>query len=118
MDLCGGYICNLIATIIGSSVNFYLGRRFGAELVKSFISDEKYEEYVSKMNEGNKFRNLIMVGFVLPLFPDDIFCMIAGMSKLRFREFLAIVVICRPVSLFIYSFTMSNILKILFDLIS
>lgn len=112
-----GFTFNLIGLLIGSAINFYLGRRFGSDIVLAFISDEQYEKYISKMNEGNSFKRLLIIGFVAPFFPDDIFCMIAGMSKLTFWEFYWIVIFFRPVSLFVFTYTSSHLLQWGFHLI-
>lgn len=106
-----GFILNCIGMVVGSSINFYLGRRFGPEFIKAFVSDEQYEKYIGKMNEGKAFINLLKVGFVAPLFPDDIFCMIAGVSNLTFRQFFKLVILYRPVSLFVFTFVSSQTIQ-------
>ncbi|MBG9984131.1 TVP38/TMEM64 family protein [Aerococcaceae bacterium DSM 111022] len=112
-----GFIFNLIGLLIGSAINFYLGRRFGSEIVLAFISDEQYIKYMMKMNKGDSFRKLLIIGFISPLFPDDVFCMIAGMSKLSFWEFYKIVILFRPISLFVFTYTSSHLLQWLFQFI-
>lgn len=111
-----GFVFNTIGMLIGSSINFFLGRRFGSEFIRAFISDQQYEKYISKMNEGKGFTNLLKIGFILPVFPDDIFCMIAGVSKLRFGEFFKLVVAYRPISLFVFTYFSSNIIQFFADL--
>ncbi|MDO4432052.1 MAG: VTT domain-containing protein [Aerococcaceae bacterium] len=111
-----GFVLNCTGMIIGSSINFYLGRRFGASLVRAFVSDEQFEKYIDKMNEGPAFRNLLKIGFIAPVFPDDIFCMIAGMSNLTFREFLKLVILYRPLSLFVFTFISSQVIQYLIRL--
>ncbi|MBG9983039.1 TVP38/TMEM64 family protein [Aerococcaceae bacterium DSM 111020] len=112
-----GFTFNLIGLALGSAINFYLGRRFGPAIVLAFISDRQYEEYMEKMNQGDKFKKFLIVGFIAPLFPDDVFCMIAGMSKLSFWEFYRIVLLFRPISLFVFTYTSSHLLQWGFKLI-
>lgn len=113
-----GFLYNCIGMLVGSTINFFLGRRYGEHVVKAFISDEQFERYVSKMNQGKAFENLLKIGFILPVFPDDIFCMITGMSDLTFKQFFKLVILYRPVSLFVFSYASTEIIKFIASLIS
>lgn len=106
-----GFIFNCTGMLIGSSINFFLGRKFGGAFLLAFISDEQYEKYRARINRGHGLRKLLIVGFILPVFPDDIFCIIAGTSKIKFKEFFQIVVLYRPISLFIFTFMSSHIIQ-------
>lgn len=106
-----GFIFNAIGMVIGSSINFFLGRRFGSTIVKAFISDSQYENYIGKMNDGPGFLRLLRIGFIAPVFPDDIFCMIAGMSNIGYRKFMSLVIAYRPISMFIYTYMTSNFIQ-------
>ena len=106
-----GFLCNVTGMLIGSSINFYLGKRFGESVVKAFISDEQYEKYISKIGDSKAFERLIIIGFILPVFPDDIFCMISGMSKLTFKRFFILVLLCRPISLFVFTYAWAEIIR-------
>lgn len=108
-----GFLLNLIGMVIGSCINFYLGRKFGADFIRAFITDKQYDHYIGKMNEGPGFVRLLKIGFVAPIFPDDIFCMISGMSNLTFKEFFKIVILYRPASLFFFTFVSSEIVQFL-----
>lgn len=112
-----GFILNTIGMLVGSSINFYLGRRFGPDFVRAFMTDAHFDKYVDKMNQGKKFENLLKIGFIAPVFPDDIFCMVAGLSKLTFREFFRIVLIYRPLSLFVFTLISSSTIQYVFHLL-
>lgn len=102
--LWGGLFLNAIGIIFGSMINFFLGKKFGGAVVRAFISDKQYFKYMKTINNGKAFDRLIVVGFIAPIFPDDIFCMIAGMSKMKFSRFLRHVILFRPVSMFVYTY--------------
>lgn len=106
-----GFIYNCIGMLIGSSINFFLGKRFGASIIKAFISDEQYEKYVGKISDTRSFSNLLRVGFFLPVFPDDIFCMIAGLSQLTYWQFMRLVVAYRPISVFVFTYAWAEIIQ-------
>lgn len=111
-----GFLLNTIGMIIGSSINFYIGGRYGPSVVRAFISDKDYDKYIRRMNDGKGFLKLLRVGFIAPIFPDDIFCMIAGMSDIPFRKFLGMVIAYRPASVFIYTYLTSNFIQWVFQL--
>ena len=106
-----GTVLNIIGLITGSAINFFLGRRFGGTIVRAFIDDEQYDKYVGMLNRGKAFDRLIMVGFIAPIFPDDIFCMIAGMSSMRFERFMKYVILFRPLSMFVYTFMTTTMIE-------
>ena len=110
----GGFLLNCTGMVIGSCINFFLGKRFGSSFIKAFLSDKQYDHYIAKMNDGPGFRRLLKIGFVAPIFPDDIFCMITGMSNITFKEFVKMVVLYRPASLFFFTFLSSEIIQWLF----
>ena len=110
-----GFVFNAIGMVIGSSINFVIGARFGHTVIRAFISDDDYIKYLNMMNSGKKFKRLLRIGFIAPIFPDDIFCMIAGVSKMRFKEFIGMVIAYRPASVFIYTYFTSNFIQWIFD---
>lgn len=112
-----GFMFNFIGMLIGSSINFYLGHRFGEEFLLAFINDETYQKYKERINRGNGLKKLLIIGFILPLFPDDIFCIIAGMSKMTYKEFFKLILFYRPISLFVFTFMSSNIIQFIADLL-
>ena len=112
-----GFILNCLGMLIGSAINFYLGRRFGSSFVKAFISDADYEKYVGKMNQGKGYKKLLALGFFFPVFPDDIFCMITGLSDMTFWEFYKLVIVFRPISLFIFTFISAESISFIYRLL-
>ncbi|MRI85689.1 TVP38/TMEM64 family protein [Aerococcaceae bacterium WS4759] len=112
-----GFVFNCIGMLIGSSINFFLGRRFGEGFLLAFINDETYQKYKERINRGNGLKKLLIIGFILPLFPDDIFCIIAGMSKITYKEFFKLILFYRPISLFVFTFMSSNIIQFFADLL-
>lgn len=112
-----GFMFNFIGMLIGSSINFYLGHRFGEGFLLAFINDETYQKYKERINRGNGLKKLLIIGFILPLFPDDIFCIIAGMSKMTYKEFFKLILFYRPISLFVFTFMSSNIIQFIADLL-
>lgn len=98
-----GFIYNFIGIMIGSMVNFLLARRFGEDLARAFVSQETYDKYIGYLNNGKKFERFFFWALVLPGFPDDFLCMVAGLSKMTFKRFVAICLVAKPATLYLYT---------------
>ena len=53
---------------------------------------DKYSQIIR--NRGGFF---LALAFLLPMFPDDILCLIAGISNMSFKKFFTITLITRPI---------------------
>ena len=92
-------IISTLAIIAGSLFAFFvMGRIFGYKLVKWIAGEETTEKYSKLLNKKGKY--LLVLMFIFPLFPDDILCMIAGITKMSGRFFTVITIIIRPITTF------------------
>ena len=89
-------ILSLIGQIFGSMFAFFLGKTFGLKLAHWIAGREAVEKY-QKLVKGRDKALLIMM-FLFPFFPDDLLCMIAGLTNLGYFSFLVIMLITRPIS--------------------
>ena len=79
-----GAFISIIGASIGSIIAIYLSDRYGRPLVERFISSEnmeKFDEYTQKTG----YLPFILL-FVLPGFPDDALCFIAGLTNLNWKK--------------------------------
>lgn len=94
--LFGGLYASLLSglgIILGSMIAFYLARTFGKPLVIKLVGKETFNKY-SKVFTGKSFFSLFIL-FLLPFFPDDALCLLAGISKIDFRLFMILTVLGR-----------------------
>lgn len=84
-----------IGIIAGSVFAFFLGRVFGVKLVIWICGAKMFEKY-RKLTEGKDVL-LLYAMFLLPFFPDDLLCLIAGLGTMSYRSFLIMMLITRPV---------------------
>lgn len=98
-----GFLYSYIGIIVGSSINFYLARRYGETFVRKFVEDATYYKYMDKLNRGNKFDIVFAAAIILPGAPDDILCMLAGLTRMTWQKFACILLLGRPASLIFYS---------------
>lgn len=90
-----GFIICYIATIIGSVIAFSIGRFFGKNAVVWCIGKEDTEKYSAILNDKGKVPFIMMQ--LLPFFPDDMLCMVAGLSTMSYKFFTIVVVLIRPI---------------------
>jgi uncharacterized membrane protein YdjX (TVP38/TMEM64 family) len=91
-------IFSLIGIWLGSVVAFYIGRKFGKKAVAWLIGVETLEKWQAKIKGKDNF--VLTVMFLLPLFPDDLLCFVAGLSMMSWRFFLIMMSVCRILAVF------------------
>ena len=97
-----GFIYNYIGMIIGSTIVFLLARKYGIRFVKKICNEEKVDKYVGYIRK-KKFEKIFIICILLPGFPDDLLCYVAGVSKLTLKRFLIILLLAKPLALLSYS---------------
>ncbi len=94
--------------VIGSIIAFLIGRKFGFPLACWIFSKEliiKYQKILS-----NKTGILLFLMFVLPFFPDDMLCVLAGLTDISFKKFAIITLTARAISVFVVAILASGII--------
>ena len=91
-----------LGVIAGSVINYFLGKVFGKKLVCWIAGKETTDKYAAYFGKKGKVIFLLMQ--ILPFFPVDILCMIAGLTAMNFPFFLAVMVIIRPMIIAAYCY--------------
>lgn len=91
-----------IATVLGSVISYFIGKGLGRRVVCWCIGKETTEKYEKKLRKKGSLLFAIME--LLPFFPDDSLCMLAGLVNIKFTTFLSIIVFIRPIYIFICCF--------------
>ena len=105
--LFGAFKCaifSFIGIILGSIVAFAIGRWVGYKAVKWMVGKETLDKWLTKL-KGKDYL-ILSIMFLLPLFPDDVLCFVAGLSSMSWAYFLIMIFITRAISVFstAYSF--------------
>jgi len=91
IGLRAGY--SMIGVVIGSTVVFLASRRFGRSYAERVVNQAALQRWDTFIN--NSAIAALFVCFLLPTFPDDLLCFVAGLTDLRLRRFLTLVVVGR-----------------------
>ena len=98
----------LSATIVGVIIAYIIGNKFGVRAIKWCAGDEndfnKWSEFVNK-----KGKIWYALSVLLPVFPDDILCFVAGALKFNFAYFLIINIFCRFIGIVAMLLTLSTL---------
>ena len=90
-------IYSLLGIVSGSLLAFYIGRRFGNKAVAWMVGEEALKKWQKKLKGKDNFFLTLM--FLLPLFPDDILCFLAGLSTMTWRYFILMIFITRSIGI-------------------
>jgi uncharacterized membrane protein YdjX (TVP38/TMEM64 family) len=88
-----GVTYSMIGVTTGSAAVFVLSRRFGRPYAERVIDPERLAQWDAFFERTG---TLGLFGlFVLPTFPDDLLCAVAGLADLRLRTFFVLVIVGR-----------------------
>ena len=81
-----GLFVIIVSTILGSQIAFFIARQYGRNLIYKLASPQIIERWDGMArNQGIMF---YFFAFVLPIFPSDLMCYVAGLGKISARRFL------------------------------
>lgn len=92
------FFLSYIGMMLGALFAFFLGRVFGKKLVYFLAGGEDKVETWLKRLKG-KQNVVLFFMFLLPFFPDDLLCLVAGLLPLSFFGFFMMQVITRATSI-------------------
>ena len=103
--LLSGIYCS-IGVLLGSYISFIIGKTFGYRIVSWIVGKDNTDKYSEILRKRGSF--FLGIAFLLPMFPDDILCLIAGITKLKFSTFFWITLITRPIGVLCMSYFSSG----------
>lgn len=88
------FLLTFAAVTIGSILVFSLARLWGRNFADRLVSQKLSEKYRGILE--TKAPVFLSLAFLFPFFPDDILCILAGMTSLSLRRFVVILLLTRP----------------------
>ncbi len=82
------------AVAAGSLLVFWLARVLGRDFADRLVSRRLSKKYLDVIR--SKTTVFLILAFLFPFFPDDVLCILAGLTELPFRRFVLIVLLTRP----------------------
>jgi uncharacterized membrane protein YdjX (TVP38/TMEM64 family) len=86
----------MLGVVLGSLVVFGASRRYGRPFVARVVTEATLDRFDGFVEEYGRVG--LFVVFLLPTFPDDAICLVAGLTDLRARTFLVLLVVGRTPS--------------------
>ncbi|WP_137664700.1 TVP38/TMEM64 family protein [Enterococcus hulanensis] len=100
-----GIIYSYIGLVVGEIGLFLLVRRFGPKFARLVLSEKNFQKFEAALQDHTQdIKKLLIICFIFPFLPDDLTCLVAGMTDLSFREYLKIILIFKLWSVGAYGY--------------
>lgn len=101
-----GTLYNYVAVSAGSMLNFLIARHVGLSLIERIFRPRTVEKFLG-WTRSPHFTRAFATAIALPIAPDDLLCYIAGTTKMRWRTYVWIILLCKPWALIAYGLGVS-----------
>ena len=88
------FLMTAAAIVCGSVLVFWLARVLGRSFADRLVNRKISERYLEVIRRKRDI--FLILVFLFPFFPDDMICILAGLTDIPLPRFLAIVVLTRP----------------------
>lgn len=102
-----GSLLSLLGIVIGSLLAFLIGRYAGYRVVAWLVGKDTLDKWLKKIKGKDKL--LLSAMFILPVFPDDVLCFVAGISSMSLPLFLVVILVSRIAAIFMTSYSVTLI---------
>jgi uncharacterized membrane protein YdjX (TVP38/TMEM64 family) len=103
-----GTIYNYLAVCAGSLLNFLIARHVGLDMIERIFRPRTVEKFLG-WTRSPRFTRAFALAIALPIAPDDLLCYIAGTTRMRWRTYVAIILLCKPWALIAYGLGISAV---------
>ncbi len=108
-----GVVYAYLATVLGSILVFTISRVLGRDLVVARVPPRVLERYGSWLDDP-RFTKWFAIAIAAPFAPDDALCYLAGLTPMRWRTYLLILLVCKPWGVLLYTTGLLALLKVVF----
>lgn len=106
-----GLIYNYIGISTGSLIIFFIARKWGKKLLYKLFDEKKIDKYNGWLQKGNKTTIIFALLIASPIAPDDFLCYWAGTTNMKFKHYMSIILLLKPMPIAIYSLGLNVILQ-------
>lgn len=104
------FLLTWAAVAAGSALVFLLARALGQKFADQFVSQKLSDKYLDVIRRKRDV--FLALAFLFPFFPDDLLCILAGLTDIPFRRFFILVLLTRPWGLLVACAVGSSTLSI------
>ncbi|MBH0160382.1 TVP38/TMEM64 family protein [Fictibacillus sp. 26RED30] len=98
------FILGFIGAVLGILTMFYLSRTFGMKMVQRLVNEKQLDQYHRFVKKNEMW--IIVSLFIVPVLPDEIICVGAGVSGVKTRRFIMIAVLAKLVTTFSLAYSL------------
>ena len=98
-----GFAYNYIGICLGSLIAFFISRNFGKTILYTFFSKKALAKYEAWTGNESQFAKWFALAIFFPVAPDDLLCYLAGTTQMRWKQYIAIILLGKPASIALYS---------------
>lgn len=98
-----GFIYNYVGICIGSIILFFLARYYGKPFILHLVSEKTYDKYMKWTKNQKKYNWFFAICIVAPMAPDDVLCMISGLTEMKVSTYVWIILLGKPWTIAAYS---------------
>ena len=98
-----GFVYNYVGICAGSLAAFAIARNCGRPLLYRMFPARLIEKYDRCTADKSRFARWLAFLIFIPVAPDDYLCFLAGTTAMRWQRFTAIILLCKPASIALYS---------------
>ena len=101
-----GAILSIIGIFVGSLLAFFIGKVLGYKVAAWIVGEETLDKWLDRIKGKDKL--LLTAMFILPFFPDDVLCFVAGLSTMSWQFFTIMTFITRVITVFACSYSLNG----------
>lgn len=98
-----GFLFNYLGICAGSMLAFLIARHFGRPVLGCLFRHEQLARYDQWIQSRRHLSLWLAIAIFFPIAPDDLLCYLAGTTPLSWKSFAAIIWLCKPFSIALYS---------------
>ena len=100
-------IYSFIGIALGSIVAFAIGRWIGYKAVRWIVGQDTLDKWLKKL-KGKDYL-ILSIMCLLPMFPDDVLCFIAGLASMTWPYFIVMIILTRALASFTTAYSIGLI---------
>lgn len=104
------FLLTVAAVQTGSVFVFLLARIYGRSFADRFVNKKVSEKYLDLIHRKRDV--FLAMAFLFPFFPDDLLCILAGLTNISFSRFFVLTLLTRPWGLLVACAVGSSTLSI------